>query len=157
MMKIKILNQKANHADSMRILKENGLEPLTYQEALAHGAELVKAFKGEWKWFYLAGKGMDKSGYHTIDNDGEVRVGKGDMDNTVYIWKGENPLSLYVHLDDIALGFGRRFDLYAYDEPDDVAPVVVGKPLSKRGLSETKHKHRFVCECGAEQKARWGK
>ena len=57
-MKIKIIKQKANHEDSMRILKENGLEPLTYQEALAHGAELVKAFKGEWKWFWLAGKGM---------------------------------------------------------------------------------------------------
>ena len=141
MMNIKILNQKANHADSMRILKENGLEPLTYQEALANGKELVKLAKGEWKWFYLAGKGIDKSGYHTIDKDGEVRAGRGEVEDTVYIWKGENLLSLDVHSDDDASGYGRRFWLDAVGGPNDVVPVVVGK-------AKGKHSHKFVCECG---------
>ena len=146
-MKIKIIKQKANHEDSMRILKENGLEPLTYQEALANGAELVKLAKGNWIWFYLAGKGTDKSGYHTIDKDGEVRAGRGEVEDTVYIWKGKNPLSLDVHSDSDSAQSGRRFVLLAGLEPGDVAPVVVGKPLGKVS-SKDKHKHRFVCECG---------
>ena len=130
-MEIKIIPQEANYADSMRILKENGLEPLTYQEALAHGKELVKAFKGKWKWFYLAGKGMDKSGYHTFGKKGNVRAGKGEVENTVYIWKGNQPLSFEVYSDDAAQ-CGGRFGLYAENGPGGVAPVVVGKAMSRK-------------------------
>jgi hypothetical protein len=131
-MKIKIINQKANYEDSMKLLKENKLQPLTYQEALANGKEFVKAFKGEYKWFWLAGKGLDKSGYHTIDRYGDVRAGKGEVENTVYIWKGNQPLCLYVRSDDDAAQVGGRFSLGADDVPDVVAPVVVGKAMSRK-------------------------
>jgi len=131
-MEIKIIPQEANYADSMRILKENGLEPLTYQEALAHGKELVKAFKGKWKYFWLAGKGINKSRYHTFDKKGNVRAGKGKVENTVYILKGNQPLCLGVHSDYVAAQYGRRFYLAACYGPDDVAPVVVGKAMSRK-------------------------
>ena len=139
MMKIKILNQKADHADSMRILKENGLEPLTYQEALAHGAELVKAFKGEWMWFWLVGKGMDKNGVFLFDSKGNIDAEnpeKDDMEHKVRVWSGTNLLSLVVHSDVDASGYGRRFDLNAYFEPYGVAPVVVGKRNFKKVSSK---------------------
>ena len=131
-MEIKIIPQEANYADSMRILKENGLKPLTYEEALAHGKELVKAFKGRWHWFYLAGERLDKSGYHTIDKHGVVSAGKGEIENTIYFWKGDNPLSLDVHSVYVASRLGRRFTLYASNVPSYVAPVVVGKAMSRK-------------------------
>ena len=147
-MEIKIIKKRANYEKSMEILQENDLESLTYQEALIHRAELIKAFKGEWKWFYLAGNGIDKSGYHSIDKNGEVREGKGKIENTVYIWKGNNPLSLFVHSDDSASVYGRHFDLDADDGPYVIALVVCGKVSDKTLSKRVLHKHKFVCECG---------
>ena len=128
MAKIKILYKEANHADSMAILKEANLRPLTYQEALQHSEELIDAFKGKWKWFYLDRKIMDKDGLFTFDSKGELQKIEGDVpiDKKVYVWSGNNSLSLGVLSGDIARQDGRRFYLLADDGPDDVAPVVVG-------------------------------
>ena len=140
-MKIKIISKEANHKDSMRILKENGLEPLTYQEALAHGAELVKAFKGKGKWFYLAGKGIDKDGVFLFDSKGNIDAEnpeKDDIEHKVRVWSGKYPLSLVVRSDDVAWDYGRRFNLDASYEPGGVAPVVVGKTPFGKGVSSGK-------------------
>ena len=117
----------ANHADSMALLQQNGSRPMTYQEALVlidRGPELKEQLKG--KWFYLEGKGLEESGYHTFDNKGNLTEGKGDIEKTVYLWKGENPLSLDVHTDDDARINARRFNLLADADPQVVASVVVG-------------------------------
>ena len=118
---------EANHADSMELLQKNRSRPMTYQEALVlmdRDPELKEQLKG--KWFYLEGKGLDESGFHTFDNAGNLTEGKGDAEKTVYLWKGENPLSLGVHTDYVARIYERRFYLYADDDPQYVASVVVG-------------------------------
>ena len=77
------------------------------------------------KWFYLEGKGSALSGYYTFNDKGELTQGKGDIEKTVYVWKGSQPLSLYVLKDFNARSDGRRFDLDA-DDASFVARVVVG-------------------------------
>ena len=118
---------KANHAESMAILQQNGSRPMTYQEALMRidrDPQLKEQLKG--KWFWLEGKGLDESEYYTFDNEGNLTEGKGDIEKTVYAWSGENPLSLDVHTDDGARFGGGRFILGAVGDPQVVASVVVG-------------------------------
>ena len=122
-----ISETKANYADSKALLEKNGLRLMAYQEALVlidKNPELKEQLKG--KWFYLAGKGLEESEYHTFDNEGKLTKGKGDIEKTVYLWNGKNPLSLDVHADGDARFSERRFDLDAADDPQFVAPVVVG-------------------------------
>ena len=117
----------ANHSKSMKLLEDNGLRPLTRQEALVivdQNPELKQQLKG--KWFYLAGKGAEESGYHTFNRKGNLTEGKGDIEKTVYVYRGFSPLSLIVHEDDVARNLVRRFVLYAYVDPSDAAPVVLG-------------------------------
>jgi hypothetical protein len=118
---------EANQKNSMSLLQQNGFRPLTYQEAIVkidQNPELKEQLKG--KWFYLDGKGSQLSGYYTFNDKGELTQGKGDIEKTVYVWKGSQPLSLYVRTDVDARDLVRRFLLSAYLEPSVVASVVVG-------------------------------
>ncbi len=141
-MDIKIINQEADYENTLSILKENKLRPLTYQEALVSidkDLELKNKLKG--KWFYLQGKGLDKEGYHTFNNKGNLKEGKGNMEETIYLWSGKNPLSFGVRSDYGALINGRRFGLSASNSPDSVAGVVVGvqaKPKDKKLAAKAK-------------------
>ncbi len=122
-----IANVKADHSKSMRILEDNGLRPFTKQEVLVivdQNPELKQQLKG--KWFYLAGKCLEEGGYHTFDEKGNLKEGKGEIEKTVYLYKGTQPLSLDVYEDDGARNDERRFYLVADDGPSVVAPVVVG-------------------------------
>ncbi len=122
-----LAHTEANQKASMALLKQNGFRALTYQEALVkidQNPELKEQLKG--KWFYLDGKGSALSGYYTFNGKGELTQGKGDMEKTVCVWNGNQPLSLDVHSDYDARVSERRFYLDAYDSPDDAARVVVG-------------------------------
>jgi len=125
---IEILNQKANHSDSMRILKENGLRPVTCQEilfALDRDPVLKEQLKG--KWFWLEGKGTKMSEYHTLQPDYTLKKGRSkDPEKNIYCDSGNQPLVFGVNSDTMSAEVGRRFYLYALDAPSDVAPVVVG-------------------------------
>ncbi len=120
----------ANQEDSMAILKQNGFRALTYQEALVkidQNPELKVQLKDEL--FYLSGKGHQLSGYYIFNDKGEIKItqyGKGDLEKTIYVCKGNQPLSLYVRTDSAACGVGRRYYLDANVSPDRVAQVVVG-------------------------------
>ncbi len=117
----------ANQTNSMRLLQENGLRPLTYQEAIVEidkNPELKEWLKG--KWFYLGGKGSQLLGYYTFNKKGELTQGEGDMEKTVYVYKGSQPLLLAVHEDCVARSVRRRYGLYAGDNPSAVVGVVVG-------------------------------
>lgn len=124
--KIKILEQSGNHAQSMKILSKNGLRPLTYQEALANAPELIKTLKG--KWFYLDGKGIKENGIYTVNEKGELAklTGNETLDQKVRVYSGSQPLSLGVGSGDSARIYGVRFFLDGNFSPDFVAPVVVG-------------------------------
>jgi hypothetical protein len=117
----------ANQKNSMSLLQQNGFRPLTYQEAIVkidQNPELKEQLKG--KWFYLDDKGSQLSGYYTFNDKGELTQGKGDIEKTVYIYKGNQPLSFLVHTDDNAGYDEWRFFLYSGYDPSLVAPVVVG-------------------------------
>ena len=122
-----IYEKSANYKDSIAFLKSNGMRPLTYQEALVWLDKDKKAkSKLKCKWFYLAGKCTELSGYYTFDNQGKLTEGKGLIGKTVYVYSGNNPLSLFVRADSYARSGERRFDLDAGSVPSDVARVVVG-------------------------------
>ena len=129
--KLTILNQSGDYEQSLKILEKNGLRALTYQDALSRSKELIKAFKGKWKWFYLAGTGKELTetdGLYTFNSEGNLNPlsGKESADEKVRVWQGTTPLSLDVYSDGYAAQYGRRFVLNAVNEPDYVAPVVVG-------------------------------
>ncbi len=122
-----IAQTKADHKNSMSLLQQNGVRPLTYQEAIIkidQNPELKEQLKG--KWFYLDGKGSQLSGFYTFNDKGELTQGKGDIEKTVYVWKGSQSFSLGVHGDSNARRYERRFTLVAVSGPADVAAVVVG-------------------------------
>ena len=134
-----IVEKSANHEDSIAFLKRKGMRLLTYQEALVwldKDSEAKSKLKG--KWFYLAGNGTELSGFYTFDDKGELKQGKEDMEKNVYVWNGNNPLSLNVLTDNGTRYGGWRFLLVANDAPSCVARVVVGvKTSSKEVLSRT--------------------
>ena len=119
-----ILEQKADHAESMAILAKKGLRPLTYQEALSRSSELINELKG--KWFYLAGEELNKeNGIYTFDNQGGLAelAGNETYDQKVQVWPGDLPLYLFVYSGPFD---GVRFGLAAGGSPRVAAPVVVG-------------------------------
>ena len=117
---------KANHEDSMFILRQKGLRPLIYQEALVkidQNSELLEKLNG--KWFYLDGKGLQLSGYYTFNDDGELTQKTKDTERTVRVWAGEQPLSLYVHADHYVKSKG-HYDIDAFANPSTIMLAVVG-------------------------------
>ncbi len=153
-----ISETEANYTDSMALLQQKHLRAMTYQEALVlidRNPGLMGQLKE--KWFWLAGKGLKEEGYHIFDNEGKLVKDKGEknivfaynpelelyitfengkqvegdggIEKTVFASPGNNPLSLEV-LADLNTHFGGRFNLDAkFNEPLDVAPVVVGVPI----------------------------
>ena len=129
-----ILEKGAIHPNSMKLLSEAGLRPLSYPEILSllmRDEQLKNALKG--KWFWIAGQGMNKYSIFTIDEKGElVPLPQGffkkktSVEQKVGVSHGNQPLSFAVYSDDNAAFYGWRFGLYAYNEPQNVAPVVVG-------------------------------
>ncbi|MDE1768867.1 MAG: hypothetical protein KGH64_04810 [Candidatus Micrarchaeota archaeon] len=125
---VALIDAEANHAQSIEILSKHGMRPPTYQEAFVHLMQnpgLKEQLKG--KWFYLAGEGLQANGYHTIDNTGNLKAGRGNPEETVYAYPGSRPLSLMVDSDTIV--YLRRFFLKGVDWPGSIAQVVVGVKL----------------------------
>jgi hypothetical protein len=123
---IGIARTDADHARSMDVLRANGYEPLTHQQALTSiVGRLKNALEGEWFW--LADQGMnEKSGVHNWDQEGNLTIRKvRDTEKTVYVVRGAKPLLLIVHTLSIAEYGGWRFLLTA-GPPSKVARVVVG-------------------------------
>ena len=134
-----ILQQRANHTQSMKLLGDAGLRPYTRQEILPllmKDKKLKNALKG--KGFYLSDAGIDKDGVFTVDEKGELKeIEKEEIsvEQKVCVWSGKNPLSLDVNSDDYASKYGGRFLLFADNEPGDAAPVVVGTPNGREAAA----------------------
>ena len=129
-----VLDKKANHPDSIKLLDGEKLRPLRYQEALLllmKDETLRKAVEG--KCFYLSGAGLDKELLaYTVNAKGElVEIVEGiSPEKTVFVMKGNGPLSLDVvlgPLEDDTLTAG-RYCLNAYLKPDHLLSAVVGVP-----------------------------
>jgi hypothetical protein len=121
---------------SMDTLKEAGYKALTYQQAFVAinaNPQLKKALLG--KWFYLEGTGTQLSGYYTVGQDGNLTEGKAGQENTAYVYRGNQPLSLDVRSDHYARLDVRRFLLLGSFSPDFAAPVVLGFKLAESSQS----------------------
>lgn len=120
-----IAELSVNHFQSMKLLADNDLRPLTYREAFAHATELIEKLQG--KWFYLDGKGIADSGLYVFGVNGKFITPTGckAQDRTVNIYSGDRPLSIIVSSDRDAEESGWRFELIADVEPSH-ASVVVG-------------------------------
>lgn len=139
---------ESNLKDSLSMLGQNGLRPLTYQEAIDKidkNLELKEKLKG--MWFYLDGEGLALSGYYTFDDKGQLTQGKGDIEKTIHIYKGQQPLSFDVLSNDDSGSYERRYDLNAHYGPFCIAPVIVGVKIShssdnvfsqRRGIEQEK-------------------
>ncbi len=128
-----VSDQGMNYEQSMRLLADNGLRPLTYQEALSRAPELIKSLKG--KWFFLDGKGITENGIHAFDAHGELikPIGNETYDQKVRAWSG-NPLFSFIVLDAV-LSYG-RFAVGSGLKPDLKATVVVGIKDATKSLEE---------------------
>lgn len=126
----------ADAEEVMRLLKRYGLLPLIGENmrnpsekevakalSIVSIPEVLRKLKGTR--FPLGGIGTDLIGFNTFNEQGLTK-GKGDIEKTVYVWKGPLPLSLNVRTDYGASFDERRFDLYALDVPRLVARVAVG-------------------------------
>ncbi|MCW4002726.1 MAG: hypothetical protein NWE95_02300, partial [Candidatus Bathyarchaeota archaeon] len=132
---------QANQEESLKLLKQNGLRALTTQEALIRidqNQELKEQLKG--RWFYLAEKGAELSGFFMFNEKGKLekiagpailKKGKGDLEKIVFVLKGSYPLSLLVQTDDFARYGGFRFGIYATYGHSDIAGVIVGARFSQ--------------------------
>ena len=139
--KVVVLEIKANHTDSMHILSEHGLRPISYQNvlfAVTRDKRLLSRLKGKWFWIEGTGPG-GIGGYFTIQDDLTLERGKGGgpgaRERNIYYNKQSfddyqpNPLSFAVCTDEAAGNAnyeGRRFDLHANIHFSELAPVVVG-------------------------------
>ena len=124
---IQIYDRSANYFDSMIFLHENGLRPLTYQEAfigISSNLSIKKRLEG--KWFYLSGKGLKELGHYSFNDQGEIIQQNGDLERTIYVYNGNKPLSLGVSTDPIYNFDKKSFSLYAHFDPKSIAPIIVG-------------------------------
>jgi hypothetical protein len=128
-----VLNKEADHATSMKLLDEAGLRPLEKEEIRFLVKDKTLRDPLRTKWFYIAGQGEDEEGLFAINEEtGAFSKGKGSsVENTVRVYKGKYPRSLYVYSDNYASFGGRRYDLGASYSPGNAASVVVGVPKEK--------------------------
>ena len=111
----------------MKVLSDNGLRPLTYQEALVHltqNPELKEQLKE--KSFYLASNDEFRGRFraddqYNIDDNGTLIRGRGSPENTVYVYRGNGPLLFGVRSDFETRIHEKRFDIYADISPRTVA------------------------------------
>jgi hypothetical protein len=127
---------EADHPESMRLLKENGLEPLPSAVALSlrHREALARELKG--KMFYLSdAEALRADGDMSADDDGSLSKPKGERvrGRTVSAWPGKPPLYLRVWSD---WEGQKQFSLVAAGSPDFVMNAVVGRKTSGKATLE---------------------
>ena len=135
----------ATHLESMEILADNGLMPVTYQDALSRSLGLMKQLGG--LWFHLQNVDIQmpvKNGIYTFNNKGELipykvgeenrhivpynlRQGNRDVNIRVCFNAGcHHPPSLYVIPDNIVSQYSYRFTLTGFQPLNSKAPAIVG-------------------------------
>ena len=134
-----VLRQKANYPTALKLLADAGLTLLTHPDILnrmLNDPKLQKSFKE--KWFWLAGKGIHRHGYFTVDEHYEIvpRTGKRtaiSRERMVLVRKGAQPLAFEVSSDVMVSDPYRlpRFTVRAENRPDEEASLVVGRRSSR--------------------------
>lgn len=117
---------------SMNILKESGLTPFAYEEAvreLDSNTEFKNMMKG--RMFYLKGIEAPEVERNMLDN-GNIYPGEDiDAEKTIFIHNCRQPVAIYVRRD-IEAKDDRRYDLWVGGDPNIAASVIVGYKTSCR-------------------------
>lgn len=140
-----VYSQIVEHPETMKLLSDDGLRPLTYQEALARAPELIKKLKG-W-WFRLDGQGIHEDGTYTYDANGELAepTGKETVNQKVLVFPGVLPLSLNIFADYTSEVARARFGLYG-DTRYHSDQMVVGVMTPLREAEWSMEKGRAAIE-----------
>ena len=129
-----VSHQIADHSESMKLLADNGLRPITYREALVRAPELIEKLRG--RWFWLDGKGIREDGTYAYDANGELAkpTGKETIKKKIHVFPGDQPLFLSVFANYTAEVISARFGLYGdirYHVDADQIVVGVRTPLEE--------------------------
>ena len=130
---IRIINKETKDKDSARILRKNGLRPLTLKEvlfAVTQDSELRQKLMGKWIW--IKDNGTNTKGFYTIQPDFSLKPGKSkDPERNVFCWPGNKPSRFKILDDNEIRRGGRRFWFSAEDDPA-FTDLVIGLPKSVR-------------------------
>ncbi len=118
-----VSNQDADHPETMKLLADNGLRPITYQEAFMCAPELIE--KLAERWFFLAGTGIQEKGTYAWDENGKLAelTGSETYEQKVRVYSGTKALAIQIY---VGRFDGVSFKLHGHFLPQYVAPVVVG-------------------------------
>ncbi len=152
---LKIIKQPAYYEESINILKENGLRPLTCREALSRAPELIEKLKGEN--FFLAEKIRKFMICYAYNEHGELLKPTRTTeipDQIALIWPRRLPNYLTVCSDFVSKIIDARFSIngvWKADRAIHIASVIVGVQAGqeetiseKRTGFKTKLKSMFI-------------
>ncbi len=128
--KIFITNEKANYNDSIKLLHRNELFQIGYKNILKEiirTPKLIDNLLG--KGFYLKDRNNLKGGFYTFDNEGNLNIGKGDLERTVFVWNKiieDVPLIFRTENDNKAVTNRARYTIHAVYDESTVVPLIVG-------------------------------
>ncbi|MEM0200986.1 MAG: hypothetical protein QXD23_01115 [Candidatus Micrarchaeaceae archaeon] len=133
-----ISNEKADYNNYMMLLDRNNLKQLTYEKILKsinENQELKQNLK--CKGFYIYYENNLENGFYTINNNGLLVPGRGNIEQTIFVWKKEinvlnnlsNVYSLIfrVESDKNATANKARFTIHDVCSPFTVAQIIVGE------------------------------
>ncbi len=126
-----VAETKANYKGSDRLLDVHDLRSVTHNEILKEvikTPELKERLLGKGG-FYLKDKNTLEAGLYTVNEDGTLTSGKGDVENTALVWNkiiGDVPLMLRVENDNNANTNRARYTMRAVYDQSTVAQLVVG-------------------------------
>ncbi|MDE1860878.1 MAG: hypothetical protein KGH72_04135 [Candidatus Micrarchaeota archaeon] len=125
--------QKADYKHTMKMLFDHDLEPLTRSMALRFLTS-DDAFRDlvEGKWFWLAGEGLEESGYYTLERRGglvrldEATRRKTSPEMVIDVRPGKGPISVGVAGGYTFGYYDSRFTMGADVNPSGEATAVLG-------------------------------
>ncbi|MDE1768477.1 MAG: hypothetical protein KGH67_00515 [Candidatus Micrarchaeota archaeon] len=126
-----VVRTDADHAASMRALRENGYEPMTTHQQVLTSIDGNEGLKGSLKgtWFHtdIDPRSIgSRDGLRGFTEKGKFTEPGSDIERNVRVWSGSNPVRVFVRSDYYARLSSRRYYLYANLRPGLVAPVVLG-------------------------------
>jgi hypothetical protein len=130
---------KFNHETSLTLLTEAGLVFVEYKleiPLLVHDWRLQRALTndGQFISLFVAGRGpLNLPEFQHVNKEGKIVNGKGNIENTIWNFDGEEPLSIVVRSDDVAREGWGRFLLLAVRDAGYAARVVYGKLAETKG------------------------
>ena len=136
----------ANYERSKKLFDKYNLRPLSLREVLTvmiENPDLKERLKESR--FFIENSKYKLSQYYSFysNNHNTLKVGKGEMEKTLFVHGGNNSWSFYVATDHYTQFFESRYVLYSNTSPYCVLPVLIGFQKDRKftDYSETSELH----------------